>query len=67
MLRNLCDEARRLRESILRRVAAIRPLDEDTLPLAEVLVEDRIAELLFGPTTLTRGSPSSCTAARTRS
>jgi hypothetical protein len=50
MLRDLCDEARRLRDSILRRVAAIGcNLDEEQLPEAGAIVDQRVAKLLFSP------------------
>jgi hypothetical protein len=38
-----------LRESVLRGVAAIRPLGEDALPVAEAIVDKKIAELLLFP------------------
>jgi hypothetical protein len=50
VLRDLCDETRHLRESVLRRVAAIGcRLDEARLPIAEAIVDGKIGELLFSP------------------
>ena len=50
MLRDLCDETRRLRENVLRPLAAIGcHLDEERLPVAEAIVDGKIGELLFAP------------------
>jgi hypothetical protein len=47
-LRGLCDEAQRLRESVLRRIAAIDCCDPVD-PAVERVVGERIAELMFAP------------------
>jgi hypothetical protein len=50
MLKGLCAETRGLRETILRRVAAVGcHIDEGELPEAEAIVDRKIGEFLFGP------------------
>jgi hypothetical protein len=48
MLKGLCAETRSLRESILRRVAAVGcHIDEASLSEAEAIVDSKISEFLF--------------------
>jgi hypothetical protein len=50
MLKGLCTETRSLRETILRRVAAVGcHIEEDLLPEVEAIVDSKISEFLFAP------------------
>jgi hypothetical protein len=50
MLKGLCAEVRSLRETILRRVAAVSGhIDENWLPQTEAIVDSKIAQFLFAP------------------
>jgi hypothetical protein len=49
-IKGLCAEVRQLRESILRRLAAVGcEFDDASLPKAEAIVDGKIGELLFAP------------------
>jgi hypothetical protein len=49
-IKGLCAEVRLLRESILRRLAAVGcEFDDASLPKAEAIIDGKIGELLFAP------------------